>query len=400
MPQTYRYVIVGSGLTGAHAVAGIRECDADGSILLVGDEPHLPYDRPDLSKKLWFGKKQVPEIFVHDEAYYEDQGVDVRLGERIVSLDAHRKMVIDGEGKAYQYGKLLLATGGAPRKLDIPGGDLEGLYYYRYLDDYLSLRAEAAAGKSAVVIGGGFIGSEMAAALNLNRVEVTLLHRGKYLVPQVFPESLGLALQEQYRERGVRVLTEDSPARIERTGDRFAVQTQGGARLEADIVVIGIGLAPAVDLAEKGGADVENGIVVNEYLQTSHADVYAAGDNAFFPYQALGIHTRIEHWDHAINQGKQAGRNMAGANEAYTYMPYFFSDLFEFGYEAVGAVDARLQVLADWQQENDTGVLYYLDQGKLRGAMMCNVWDKVPAARELILKGETVTPDDLRGAIQ
>jgi NADPH-dependent 2,4-dienoyl-CoA reductase/sulfur reductase-like enzyme len=298
------------------------------------------------------------------------------------------------------YRQLLLATGGAPRKLDVPGGDLEGLYYYRYLGDYLALRAETAAGKSAVVIGGGFIGSEMAAALNLNQVEVALLIRGKHLVPQVFPESLSLALQKQYGERGVRVLTEDSPASIERTGDRFVVETQGGARLEADMVVIGIGIAPAIELAEKAGADVENGVIVNECLETSHADVYAAGDNAFFPYQALGIRTRIEHWDHAINQGKQAGRNMAGANEAYTYMPFFFSDLFDFGYEAVGAVDSRLQVFADWQKENDTGVLYYLDQGKVRGAMMCNVWDKVPEARELILKGETVTPDDLRGAIK
>jgi 3-phenylpropionate/trans-cinnamate dioxygenase ferredoxin reductase component len=399
VPHAYRYIIVGAGLTGAHAVEGIREVDTEGTILLIGHEEQLPYERPPLSKKLWFGQKQLPEIFVHDQAYYESQGVTLTLGERVAGLDARQRLVVDGEGKACAYDKLLLATGGAPRKLDIAGGDLEGVYYYRYLDDYLALRAQAAPGTSAVVIGGGFIGSEMAAALSVNRVEVTMLFRGKYLVPHVFPESLGLALVQQYTDRGVRVLADDVPASIQRKGERFVVETRAGTRLEADIIVAGVGMAPAVGLAERAGADVGDGILVNEYLQTSHDDVYAAGDNAFFPYQALGTSMRIEHWDHAVNQGKQAGRNMAGANEPYTYMPYFFSDLFDFGYEAVGAVDTRLEVFADWKRENDTGVVYYLRDGRVRGAMMCNVWDQVPAARELILKDAAIAPGDLRGAI-
>ena len=166
------------------------------------------------------------------------------------------------------------------------------------------------------------------------------------------------------------------------------------------MVIVGIGIAPYLDLARNAGLQTANGIIVDEYLQTSLPDIYAAGDNAFFPYQALGKQTRIEHWDNALNQGKWAGRNMADAREPFTYMPYFFSDLFEFGYEAVGEVDARLETFADWQKENDTGVIYYLKDGKVKGAMMCNVWEKVEAARTLIRKGETMTPEKLRGAIR
>jgi NADPH-dependent 2,4-dienoyl-CoA reductase/sulfur reductase-like enzyme len=166
------------------------------------------------------------------------------------------------------------------------------------------------------------------------------------------------------------------------------------------MVIAGVGIAPSLDLPRKAGLQTANGIIVDDYLQASLPDIYAAGDVAFFPYRALGKQTRVEHWDNALNQGKWAGRNMAGAREPFTYMPYFFSDLFEFGYEAVGEVDARLETFADWQKENDTGVIYYLRDGQVRGAMMCNVWDKVEAARELIRKAEPVSKDSLRGLIR
>jgi NADPH-dependent 2,4-dienoyl-CoA reductase/sulfur reductase-like enzyme len=201
-------------------------------------------------------------------------------------------------------------------------------------------------------------------------------------------------------ERGVEVLTGDAPAAFEQKGERFVVRTRGGRALESEILIVGIGIAPSVGLAEQAGLRVEDGIVVNEYLQTSHPDLYAAGDIARFPYQALGQMMRIEHWDNAVNQGKHAGRNMAGAGEPFTYMPYFYSDLFEFGYEAVGDVTAQLETVTDWEKENAKGVVYYLKDGKVRGAMMCDVWEKVEAARELIRKGARVTPRDLAGAIR
>jgi NADPH-dependent 2,4-dienoyl-CoA reductase/sulfur reductase-like enzyme len=174
---------------------------------------------------------------------------------------------------------------------------------------------------------------------------------------------------------------------IERKGSGFSVRTSGGDQIECGLLLGGVGIKPAIELAQAAGLSTGDGIIVNEYLQTSHPDIYAAGDNARFPYQALGQPARIEHWDNALNQGKHAGRNMAGAREAFTYMPYFFSDLFEFGYEAVGEVDSRMETVADWRKQQETGVIYYLRNNQIRGAMMCNVWNKVDAARQLILRG-------------
>jgi 3-phenylpropionate/trans-cinnamate dioxygenase ferredoxin reductase subunit len=397
--QIYPYIIIGGGLAGASAVEGIREGDKNGGILLIGSEKHLPYDRPPLSKKLWFGKKKVEDIFLHDQKFYDQNGVALAPGIMVTALDAKEKAITASDGKMYRFQKLLLATGGKPRTLSIPGGDLDGICYFRTLDDYLRMRAESSEGKSAVVIGGGFIGSEIAAALAINKVSVTMIFPDSYLVNRVFPEYLGRALLNQYLARGIKVLVNEMPSAFAKVGGKFITQTQSGVKIQSDMVIAGIGIAPSLDLPRKAGLQTANGIIVDEYLQASLPDIYAAGDIAFFPYQALGKQTRVEHWDNALNQGKWAGRNMAGAREPYTYMPYFFSDLFEFGYEAVGDVDARLETFADWQKENDTGVIYYLKDGKVRGAMMCNVWDKVEVARALIRKGELMSRENLRGLI-
>ncbi len=397
--QIYPYIIIGGGLAGAAAADGVRELDKNGGILLIGTEKHLPYDRPPLSKKLWFGKKTVEEIFLHDHSYYVQNGVAVVPGITVTVLDPKQKTIKTNEGKLYRYDKLLLATGGTPRALPIPGGDLEGIFYYRTLDDYLRLRKGSSEGKSAVVIGGGFIGSEIAAALATNNVAVTMIFPDSYLVSRVFPEYLGRAIQDQYRSRGITILAGEKPAAIVKKDGRFVTRMESGGSVESDMVIAGIGITPSLDLPRRAGLQTANGIIVDEYLQASLPDIYAAGDIALFPYRALGKQTRVEHWDNALNQGKSAGRNMAGAHEPYLYMPYFFSDLFEFGYEAVGEVDSRLETVADWKKENETGVIYYLRDGKVRGAMMCNVWDRVEAARNLIRNGKRVTPASLRGAI-
>ncbi|MEO8331871.1 MAG: FAD-dependent oxidoreductase [Gallionella sp.] len=400
MKHVYDYVIVGGGLAGASAVQGIRELDAAGTILLLGAENHLPYDRPPLSKKLWFGKQQVEDIFLHDRAFYDQNAVTLVLGAKVARLEPDAKTVTAANGEIYGYGKLLLATGCTSRQLDIPGGDLDGICYFRNLDDYLRTRGVAAAGKSAVVVGGGFIGSELAAALNINKLDVTMIFPGELLCDRVLPDYLGRAVQRRYTEKGVRIWASDQPVSFSRSGAQFITRTGKGKTITSDIVIVGVGVIPEMELARSGGLEVGNGIVVNEYLATSQPDIYAAGDNAFFPYRALGQPMRIEHWDHALNQGKWAGRNMAGAHEPFIYQPYFFSDLFEFGYEATGEVDSRLETFADWQKENDTGVIYYLRDGKVRGVMMCNVWDKVEAARALIRKAEKMTPGKLRGLIR
>jgi 3-phenylpropionate/trans-cinnamate dioxygenase ferredoxin reductase component len=227
----------------------------------------------------------------------------------------------------------------------------------------------------------------MAAALCINKLKVTMIYPSTHLCDRVFPEDLGLAMERLYQSRGVRILKGQQPSSIERKGSRFVVRTGGGKKIASDLVIVGVGVKPAVELAERSGLATGDGICVSAYLQTSHPDIYAAGDNARFPYHALGQTARMEHWDNALHQGAHAGRNMAGAHKTFTYMPYFFSDLFEFGYEAVGEVNARMETRADWQKSFDTGVIYYLRNGKIRGAMMCNAWEKVKSARAMIRRG-------------
>jgi NAD(P)H-nitrite reductase large subunit len=386
-------------MAGASAVEGIRERDREGSILIVGAEKDLPYDRPPLSKQLWTGGKTAAEITLHDEAFYQSNGVDVRLETEVAQLDPAAHSIRDAAGNTYRYQRLLLATGGTPRRLSIPGGDLPGISYYRALRDYRQLRDEAVESKSALVIGGGFIGSEMAASLRTNKLAVTMIFPSSWLVSRVFPESLGRYLTEQYRAKGIEVLAGDEPVSIQQNGGSYVTRTRGGRDIRTDLIVAGVGINPNISLAQSAGLSTGNGVIVDAFLQTSAPDIYAAGDIALFPEAGFGPR-RLEHWDNAVSQGKHAGRNMAGAHEPFTEMPFFFSDLFEFGYEAVGDISSQLETFSDWQEENKTGVIYYLDDGRLRGAMMCNLFGKVDAARELIRRADRVAPADLRGAIR
>lgn len=399
MESKHDYVIVGGGLAGASAIEGIREQDQNGSVLLLARETHFPYDRPPLSKQLWFGGKKPEEIYLHTEDWYAANNVELQLGRTVTQLDPANRVVIDDVGNRHLGRKVLLATGGVPRHLDIPGGELDNICYYRTFDDYRQIRALAKKGASAVVIGGGFIGSEIAAALSHAEVTVTMIFPDPYLCYRVFPPALGRFLQQQYRQREIRIMDGDVPASIFAKDRRCVTSTRNGAQFESDMVIAGVGIQPSIELAKSGGLSVSDGVIVNDRLQTSCPDIFAAGDNALFPYSALGRPSRVEHWDNALMQGRHAGRNMAGANEPYLHMPYFFSDLFEFGYEAVGEVDARLETFADWQDENRKGVIYYLEAGRVRGAMMCDVWEKVEEARQLIRKGAQVSLSDLRGAI-
>lgn len=281
--REFAYLVVGGGVAGVSAIDGIREFDTQGSILLLGRERDLPYERPPLSKQLWFGKTRVENIFLREPGFFERTGVTLALGTEAVRLDPAAKTLTASNGETYRYAKLLLATGVAPRKLTIPGGDKEGICYYRTLDDFLATRQRLAGARSALVIGGGFIGSELAAALNTS-LEVTWIFPAATLCSRVFPKALGRALQRHYQDRGVRVLDSEMPVSIDRVRGRYVTATSGAKTIESDLVVVGIGTLPAADLAREAGLDVGDGIVVDEYLQTSQPDVYAAGDNAYFPY--------------------------------------------------------------------------------------------------------------------
>ena len=390
MPH-YPYLIIGGGMTAAAAVHGIREVDPTGAIGVVGREHHRPYQRPPLSKALWKGKPL-------DRVWIElaQQGVDRLLGRKVQALDVAHKRVIDDQGSEYTFDKLLLATGGTPRRLAWGGDDI---IYYRTLDDYQRLRTLAEQGQRFAVIGGGFIGSEIAAALAMNGKQVVLLFPGAGLGEHAFGPELSGFLNEYYKQHGVEVLPGEIAVGLERSNGQIALQTRGGEKLLVDGVVAGIGIEPNTELARTAGLNVENGIIVDALLRTSNPDIYAAGDVANFANPALGKRLRVEHEDNANTMGKYAGRNMAGAQESYDHLPFFYSDLFDLGYEAVGELDARLDIVADWKAPFREGVLYYLREGRVRGVLLWNVWEQVDAARRLIAEPGPFQPSDLRGRL-
>ncbi len=392
MPD-YRYLIVGGGLTGDAACKGIRSVDPDGSIGLIGDETDPPYARPPLSKGLWLGKDEA-SIWRGTDAL----GVDLLLGREAVSVDLDAQTVTDDRAETHGYEKLLLATGGRPR--EIPGA-APGIVYYRTLADYRAVRAAAKEGASGAVVGGGFNGSELAASLSANGCAVTMVFPEEAIGARIYPRDLALFLNEYYRGRGVDVRPGELVAAIERNGDVFHVRTDSGDTLDADIVVAGLGIVPRVELAGAAGLRGDHRIPVDALGRVEgREDVYAAGDVARFPARALGEDVRVEHEDHAKSHGHQVGRNMAGANEPYDHLPFFYSDMFDLGYEAVGQLDARLDPVAEWEEPHRKGVVAYRDpDGRPRGFLLWDVWGKVDAATALIGAGAPVGTEELRGLL-
>ncbi len=391
----YTYVIIGGGMTAAAAVEGIRQADPDGSIGLIGAETHPPYKRPPLSKGLWKGKP-LEDIWLQSERH----GITPHLGRTVRTLDPPRKRVTDDQGTVYTYEKLLLATGGTPRRLPFGG---EHIIYFRTLDDYRRLRASTEQGQRFAVIGGGFIGSEIAAALAMNGKQVIMAFPDTGIGSRMFPPDLVAFLSDYYRQQGVEVLSGEQVVGLE-VRDQPAIltlrgSTAAGHRLEADGVVAGIGIEPNVDLARSAGLRVENGIVVDASLRTSAPDIFAAGDVASFANPSLGMRLRVEHEDNANTMGRMAGQAMAGQAISYDHLPFFYSDLFDLGYEAVGEVDSRLETVADWKEPYREGVIYYLRDGRVRGVLLWNVWEQVDAARRLIAEPGPFRPQDLKGRL-
>lgn len=387
----YKYLIIGGGLGGDAATRGIRELDADGSVGLLSMEPDAPYMRPNLSKGLWKGRP-IEKIWRKTE-----ERAELILGRKVTALDPKKKSVTDDKGDEYTYDKLLIATGGSPIRLPFGGDDI---IYFRSFQHYQRLRKLADEKNRFVVIGGGFIGSEIAAALTIAGKQVTMVFLEDAIGGLVYPTDLAHFLNDYYREKGVDVITNDSVADIQKEGDRLIVRTGSGRAIEADGVVAGIGIRPNVELAQTAGLNVENGIVVNERLETSAPDVYAAGDAANFFHAALSKRVRVEHEDNAVAMGKLAGRNMAGANETYTHVPMFYSDLFELGYEAVGEMSSKMETVADWEEQFKKGVIYYLADGRVRGAILWNVWKQVDNARALMMEKGPFKVEELRGRIK
>jgi NADPH-dependent 2,4-dienoyl-CoA reductase/sulfur reductase-like enzyme len=391
MQHQHDYLILGAGMSGEAAAQALREADANATIGMLGEESFPPYDRPPLTKKLWKGGKEDDIWRPVDKARAE-----VSLGHRATRIDRAAHTVHDDRGDTWQYGKLLIATGGTPRRF--PSGG-EGFIYYRTFDDYKKLRQAVHPGARIAVIGGGFIGSEIAAAMAMNECKVTMLFPEDAIGARVYPASLADSVTAYYREKGVDVR---AGARVEGgkpVGQGTELKLADGSTLAADAVVAGLGITPNVQLAEQAGLEVDNGIVVNDHLQTSDPDIYAAGDVAAFPAPALGRRLRVEHEDAANTMGARAGKCMAGQDAPYDELPYFYSDLFDLGYEAVGTLDSRLETVEQWVTPFRKGVVYYLDAGRVRGVLLWNTWDQVGAARALIASPGPFDAETVRGRL-
>lgn len=386
----YKYLIVGGGMTGDAAVKGIREIDANGSIGLVSAESNPPYARPPLTKGLW---KNTPEEKIWKKT--GEQNADLLLNSRVTSINSDNSVTLDS-GDKLSYDKLLLATGGRVIKLPFDEGNI---IYYRTYDDYKKLREITDKKESFAVIGGGFIGSEIAAALAMNGKKVTMIFPEKYIGERIFPKDLAEYITNYYKEKGVELITGDTVKAINNKNSKSELITEKGKTIISDAVIGGIGIKPDTGLAESAGIRVDNGIVVDEFLKTNRPGIYAAGDVANFHNPLLDKRIRVEHEDNANKMGKHAGKVMAGIEEPYHYLPFFYSDLFELGYEAVGELDSRLETFADWKEKYKEGVIYYLKNGRVRGVLLWNVWGEVDEARKLIAEKGPFKPENLRGRL-
>lgn len=384
----FKYVVVGGGMTGHAAAQGIRTVDRSGSIAVLAEEPVGPYARPPLTKALWTGQEEgsiwLPAV----------EGVSLRTGVRVVSIDRSARHVMLEGGERVGYERLLLATGGTPRRLPFGG---EAVVYYRTVADYRRVQS-LPVGKHVAVVGGGFIGSELAASLVTAGYRVTLVFPEEGIGARLFPLALALHLNAYYAEREVAVRPRERVVGIAERDSAFSLETDRG-EIVADLVVAGLGIVPNDGLAAEAGLAVDDGIVVDELLRTSDPAIFAAGDVARFTSPALGRRIRVEHEDNANRMGREAGRAMAGADARYLHLPFFYSDLFELGYEAVGTIDARLEVFADWSEPFRRGIVYYLADGRVRGVLAWGAFGKMDAARSLIAEPGPHEPDALRGRI-
>jgi 3-phenylpropionate/trans-cinnamate dioxygenase ferredoxin reductase component len=389
------HLIIGGGVAAAKAAEGLRAAGGEGPAVVMAAEPELPYERPPLSKDFLRGEAGREKTRTHDEAWYREHDVEVMLATRASTLDPSTRTVTTEVGDQLHYGGVVVATGATPVRLGLPGEELDGVYYLRTVDDSERLRAAISRAETMVVIGGGFIGAEVAASATQMDTRVTLLELAETLWTRAVGPQMGRFFEEFLRDRGVHVRTRIGAQGLEGDGGVEAVELPDGTRLPADVVVIGVGVRPDVDLAERAGLAVDNGILVDEHLQATDR-IWAAGDVANAAHPRFG-RIRIEHWAEALNQGLIAGRNLAGASERYDRVPYFYSDQFDLSMSYLGHVREwdELVTRGDQRVKEPSFVTWYLREGIPRAALIVNDWDAEDPVREVIRRGEPVDPDRL-----
>ena len=361
-------VIIGAALAGARAAAVLREDGFDGDVLLIGAERQLPYNRPPLSKGYLRGEERFEDQLVNPAGYYAEHGIALRLGARATAINAERKVVELEDGDHVAYDRLLVATGGRNRALSVPGADLEGIFQLRTVEDCDRIRAATRGARRAVVIGLGFIGSEVAASLRQLGLEVAAVEGHRVPLARVLGEEVGEVLAGIQRDKGVELVLEDSVAAFEGARRVERIRTKKGRLLECDLVVAGIGILPNSELLAAAGAAVDNGVLVDERCRTSLSDVYAAGDVANHLHPIFG-RLRVEHWNNADQHGRFAARSMLGRKEPYDYLHSFWSDQYEHLIEYVGFAAGWDRLVFRGRPESRKFLGFYLKEGIMRAAV-------------------------------
>ncbi|GGL16675.1 NAD(P)/FAD-dependent oxidoreductase [Streptomyces flaveus] len=393
MGSATTYLIVGASLAGAKAAQTLREEGFAGRIVLVGEENERPYERPPLSKGYLLGKAEREEIYVHPPQWYAEHDVDLRLGITVTGVDpaVHEVTFVDGSRLA--YGKLLLTTGSSPRRLPVPGADLAGVLYLRRLEDSNRIKETFGAASRIAVIGAGWIGLETAAAARTAGVEVTVLETAELPLLRVLGREAAQVFADLHTGHGVDLRCGVQVAEITGTGGQASgVLLADGSRIDADAVIVGVGITPNTQLADAAGLDVENGIRVDAHLRSSHPDIYAAGDvaNAFHP--RLGKHIRVEHWANALHQPQVAAKAMLGQDATYDRLPYFFTDQYDLGMEYTGYVEpgGYDEVVFRGNTSTREFIAFWLAHGRVLAGMNVNVWDITDPIRALVTSGQAV----------
>ena len=384
------FIIVGASLAGAKAAEELRTQGFDGRLLLIGSEPERPYERPPLTKDYLRGESEREKTYVHEQGFYKDHQIMLEADSTVTTVDLRRSRVALADGRAYDYDRLLLATGAEPRRIPIAGAELGGVHYLRTLQDCDALRERLNSGGRVIVVGAGWIGSEFAASARQRGLDVTIIDPLTLPNERIFGAELGAFYRDVHRDHGVELVLGEGVEAFEGDAAVARVRTTGGRTIECDFVVVGIGVAPRVELASRAGLEVDNGILVDQTLQTSVAGVFAAGDVARALHPFYDERVRVEHWANALHQGPVAARAMLGQQVSYDRIPYFFSDQYEVGMEYSGYAPDWDEVAFRGDPSDGEFIAFWLRDGRVLAGMNVNVWDVNEHIQALIRSREPI----------
>jgi 3-phenylpropionate/trans-cinnamate dioxygenase ferredoxin reductase component len=394
MPTDQTFVIVGASLAGAKAAETLRDEGFDGRVVLLGAEPERPYERPPLSKE-YLRRETTDKPYVHNADYYAKNDIDLRMSTEVESIDPDASEVVIAGGERIGYDRLLLTTGSEPRRLSVPGSDLDGILYLRTVGDSDAIAERLEAGGKLVTIGAGWIGAEIAASARTKGCDVTVIEMSSLPLERVLGPELGAIYRDIHTDHDVELLTETALESFEGSESVESVHTGDGRSIDTDFVVVGVGVVPRTKLPQEAGLEVENGVLTSNRLETSAPGIYAAGDIANAVHPLLGERIRVEHWANALNQGPAAARNMLGKNVPYENIPYFFSDQYDVGMEYAGYATNWDEVVFRGDVDAREFIAFWLRDGRVLAGMNVNVWDVIDDIQALIRSKATIDRDRL-----